>query len=126
MVSSCVDIKQPSLSVTCLNDAQALTVFVKREFVEPESAGLFAHKVVSELAAQVVDGDGVLQRLHTRLQTEGDLGVTHRVSVDKEAGTHKNMGVSGTITHRILCTIFFAGLQIFSIIIICLPQITKY
>lgn len=103
---------------------QTLTVFVKREFVEPESAGLFAHKVVSELAAQVVDGDGVLQRLHTRLQTEGDLGVTHRVSVDKEAGTHKNkakqfvkemhrVGVSGMITDRILCTIFFAGLQIF-------------
>lgn len=62
---------------------QTLTVFVQREFVEPEPTGLFAHKVVSELAAQVVDGDGVFQRFHTRLQTEGDLGVAHGVSVDK-------------------------------------------
>lgn len=69
---------------------QALTVFVQREFVEPESTGLFAHKVVSELAAQVVDGDGVFQRLHARLQTEGDLGVAHRVSVDKAAETHND------------------------------------
>lgn len=32
------------------------------------------------LSAELVHCDGVLQRLHTRLQTEGNLCVTHRVS----------------------------------------------
>lgn len=56
-----------------------LTVLVQEQLVEPQPAGLLADEAVHVLGAVVVDGDGVLQRLHTRLQTEGDLGVSHRV-----------------------------------------------
>lgn len=45
--------------------------------------------MVCALAAEVVHGDGVLQGLHTRLQTEGDFGVTHRVSTPTETDTQK-------------------------------------
>lgn len=56
------------------------TSVVEGQFVEPESAGFFAHKLVRALGAQVVHGHGVRQGLHTRLQTEGRFGVACRVS----------------------------------------------
>lgn len=37
--------------------------------------------------AKLMHSDGVLQRLHTRLQAEGNLGVTHRVSAQRRGGT---------------------------------------
>lgn len=40
--------------------------------------------MVNTLAAKLVHSDGVLQGLHARLQTEGNLGVTHRVSASNE------------------------------------------
>lgn len=57
-----------------------LTVLVQWQFVEPESTGLFAHKVVSVLTAEVMHGDGILQRFNARLQTKRNFCVTHRVS----------------------------------------------
>lgn len=56
-----------------------LTLLVQEELVEPQSAGLFADEAVHVLSAMVVDGDGVFQRLHTRLQTERNLGVADGV-----------------------------------------------
>lgn len=44
--------------------------------------------MVRALAAEVVHGDGVLQGLHTRLQTEGDFGVTHSVSTATDTHRH--------------------------------------
>lgn len=57
---------------------------VEGQFVEPESAGFFAHKLVRALGAEVVQGHGVRQRLHTRLQTDGNFGVAHRVSAGRQ------------------------------------------
>ena len=59
---------------------RSLTVIVEEELVEAQAARLLADEAVHVLCAVVVHGDGVLQRLHTRLQTERDLGVTHRKS----------------------------------------------
>lgn len=39
------------------------------------------------LSAKVVQGDGVRQGLHTRLQTEGNFGVTDRVSARCQDGS---------------------------------------
>lgn len=56
------------------------TFLIEGQFVEPESAGFFAHKLVRALGTQVVQGHGVRQGLHARLQTEGNFGVACGVS----------------------------------------------
>lgn len=62
----------------------SLTIIIQRQFVEFESTWLFAHIAVCVLGAELVHGDGVLQGLHTRLQTERNLGVAHRVSASRQ------------------------------------------
>lgn len=69
-------------------EGRSLTVLVQEQLVEAQAAGLFADEAVNVLGAVVVDGDGVFQRLHTRLQTEGNLGVAGRVS-EGQTGTRE-------------------------------------
>lgn len=56
-----------------------LTVLVQEELVEAQAAGLFADEAMYVLGAVVVNGDGVFQRLHAGLQTEGNFGVADSV-----------------------------------------------
>lgn len=56
------------------------TFFIQGEFIEFESTGLLPHVVVHALCAVFVYSDGVFQRLHTRLQAERHLCVSHWVS----------------------------------------------
>lgn len=58
---------------------QFLTVLVQEELVEAQAAGLFADEAMYVLGAVVVNGDGVFQRLHAGLQTEGNFGVADSV-----------------------------------------------
>lgn len=60
--------------------AASLTVLVEEELVEAQAAGLLADEAVHVLSAMVVHGHSILERLDTRLQAEGHLGVAHRVS----------------------------------------------
>lgn len=62
-----------------------LTIIIQEELVEAQAAGLFANEAVHVLGAVVVNGDGVFQWLHARLQTKGHLGVTYRVPGTKDA-----------------------------------------
>lgn len=57
----------------------SLTVFVQEQLVEAQTAGLLADEAVHVLGAVVVHGDGVFQRLDTRLQAEGNLCVPNGV-----------------------------------------------
>lgn len=79
----------------CVPGFGTLTLVVEGQFVEPEPAGFFAHKLVRALGAEVVQGHGVRQRLHTRLQAEGNLGVACRVSAGKKEGkrSQDNRGI---------------------------------
>lgn len=63
---------------------RVLTFLVQEELVEPQAAGLLANEAVDVVGAVVVHGDGVFQRLHARLQAEGDLRVAHRVPEKKK------------------------------------------
>lgn len=56
-----------------------LTLIIQQELVELESTWLFAHEAVHMLRAELVNSDGILHRFHTRLETEWNLGVTHRM-----------------------------------------------
>lgn len=56
-----------------------LTVLVQEELVEAQAAGLFADEAMHVLSAVVVNSDGVFQRLHAGLQTEGNFGVADSV-----------------------------------------------
>ena len=58
-------------------DKPSQTFVIKREHVELESAGLHADIMVNLFCSRLVDGDGVLQGLHTGLQAEWLLGVTY-------------------------------------------------
>lgn len=57
------------------SDEASHTFIVEREHVELESTGLHADITVNLLCSRLMDGDGVLQGLHTGLQAEGLLGV---------------------------------------------------
>lgn len=70
--------------------AKRLTLFVQEELVKAQAAGLLPDEAVHVLRAVVVNGDGVLQRLHAGLQTEGDLGVSDGVSAKKKK-THRGL-----------------------------------
>lgn len=59
---------------------ERLTIFIKKELVKAQAAGLLADETVHILCAVVINGHGVLQRLDTGLQTEGDFGITDCVS----------------------------------------------
>lgn len=73
-----LDISQ--ISFTCTHISEALHTFIiERQHVELESTGLHANITVNLLCSHLMDGDGVLQGLHTRLQAERLLGVTHWV-----------------------------------------------
>lgn len=88
--------------------ASTLTVLVQEELVEAQAAGLLADEAVHILGAMVVHGDGVLQRLHARLQAEGDLSVAHRVpGKGGDRGQGSPGGMTSTGQQRVkLITIF--------------------
>lgn len=71
-----------------------LTVLVQEELVEAQAARLFADEAVHVLRAVVVDGDGVFQRLHARLQTERDLGVADGVPEEEADVNHTGWNYS--------------------------------
>lgn len=63
----------------------SLTIFIQEELIKAQATGLLSNETVHVLCAVVVHSHCVLQRLDTRLQTEGDLGVAYCVSAkDKE------------------------------------------
>lgn len=76
-------------------DKVSHTFIIKRKHVELEAAGLFADIAMNPLCSSLVNSDGVLQRLHTWLQAEWLLGVTHRVPEEK---CHKH--TTGFFQHR--------------------------
>lgn len=63
-----------------LGNSSGRTFLVEGQLVEPESAGFLAHELVRAPGAQVVQGHGVRQGLHARLQAEGNFGVACGVS----------------------------------------------
>ena len=58
-----------------------LTVVVEDELVEHAAAGFLADVAVHRFGAEFVEGDGVGQRLGTRLDGEGHLDVADRVAL---------------------------------------------
>lgn len=59
---------------------ERLTVFIQEELIKAQATGLLPDETVHVLRAVVINGNGVLQRLDTGLQTERDLGISNCVS----------------------------------------------
>lgn len=102
-----VSIKDAYITTT---KKQILTIFIEEKLIKAQTTGLLPYETVHVLSAVIINSNGILERLDTRLQAERNLGVSHRVSKKKKKENNNNekkTAVNDIWSNNIICSMMW-------------------